>query len=128
MIQSVTSSRYPYLPIHVEIFTQQTKVFEFDIEPMVDTGFDGGLTVPRGLIPSSIPPFGTSDWKLADETEIQASTYVARVTIGSLPPVTTLVIVLGDDPLLGRDVIDHFSLHFDHGRQLIVSPSFYKEL
>ena len=121
MIQAVTSSRYPYLPVHVEIFTQQTKVFAFDIEPMVDTGFDGGLTVPRGIIPDSIQPFGTSDWKLADENEIQTSAYIARVTIGSLTAVATLVIVLGDDPLLGRDVIDHFSLHFDHGRRLTVS-------
>lgn len=122
MIQAVTSSRYPYLPVHVEIFTQQTKVFEFDIEPMVDTGFDGGLTVPRGLIPSSIPPFGISEWKLADDTEVKLPAYIARVTIGSLQPVATLVIVLGDDPLLGRDVIDHFSLHFDHGNQIIVEP------
>jgi predicted aspartyl protease len=122
MIQAVTSSHYPYLPIHVEIFTQQTMVFEFDIEPMVDTGFDGGLTVPQGLIPSSIAPFGTSEWKLADDTEVKLPAYIARVTIGSLQPIATLVIVLGDDPLLGRDVIDHFSLHFDHGHQLTVEP------
>jgi clan AA aspartic protease len=121
MIQAVTSSRYPYLPIHIEIFINKTMVFEFDIEPKVDTGFDGGLTVPRGIIPDHIPPFGISEWKLADETEIQTPTYVARVTIGSLPPVVTLVIVLGDEPLLGREVIDNFSLHFDHGRQLTVS-------
>ena len=122
MIQAVTSSRYPYLSVHVEIFIQKTIVFEFDIEPKVDTGFDGGLTVSRGVIPDSIPPFGTSEWKLADETEIQTPAYIARVTIGSLAPVATLVIVLGDDPLLGRDVIDHFSLHFNHGNQVIVEP------
>ena len=122
MIQAVTSSRYPYLPVHVEIFTQQTIVFEFDIEPMVDTGFDGGLTVPQGVIPASVPPFGTSEWKLADDTEIKLPAYIARVTIGSLQPIATLVIVLGDDPLLGRDVIDNFSLHFDHGHQLTVEP------
>jgi predicted aspartyl protease len=122
MIQAVTSSRYPYLLVHVQILTQQVIVFEFDIEPSVDTGFDGGLTVPRGTILASIPPFGTSNWKLADETEIQTPAYIARVTIGSLPPVTTLVIVLGDDPLLGREVIDNFKLIFDHGRQLTVEP------
>ena len=122
MIQAVTSSRYPYLPVHVEIFTQQTIVFEFDVEPMVDTGFDGGLTVPQGVILASVPPFGTSEWKLADDTEIKLPAYIARVTIGSLQPIATLVIVLGDDPLLGRDVIDNFSLHFDHGRQLTVEP------
>jgi hypothetical protein len=64
MTSAVTSSRYPYLPVHVEIFVQQTIVFEFDIEPKVDTGFDGGLTVPKGVIPDSIPPFGTTEWQL----------------------------------------------------------------
>src|SRR5690349_18994737 len=122
MIQAVTSSRYPYLPVHVQIITQGAIAYEFDIEPAVDTGFDGGLTVSSNVIPSHIPAFGHSDWKLADETEIRLPVYSAYVKIGNLTRVPTLVLVLGQDPLLGRHVIDNFRLIFDHGTQLTVEP------
>lgn len=122
MIQAVSSSRYPHLPVHVQILTAQVVVLEFDIEPLVDTGFDGGLAVPRDLIPATLAPFGHSDWKLADETLVRIPAYVGIVTIGSLTPIPTLVLALGDDPLLGRRVIDNFKLVFDHGRVLTAKP------
>ncbi len=122
MIQAVTSSRFPYLQVHVQIGNQQYPDHEFDVEPLVDTGFDGGLAVPRSTIPDTVTPAGRSMWNLADGSEITASWYFCYVTIGHLPPVPTVVITLDRKALLGRHVTDKFRLIFDHGRRLVVEP------
>ena len=42
MIQAVTSTNYPYLQVHVQVGPdRRSPDFEFDVEPLVDTGFDG---------------------------------------------------------------------------------------
>ncbi len=123
MTQAASSSNFPYLPVHIQIGRSfQTIDFEFDIEPLIDTGFDGGLAVPRDLIPDSVTPIGRSDWRLADETEISTFAYFGYVIIGQLPPVPALVIALAEEALLGRQVTNNFRLIFDHGSQVIVEP------
>jgi predicted aspartyl protease len=120
MIQAVTSSRSPYLDIKVRIGDYDHPDFEFDIEALVDTGFDGGLAVPPALIPSTVPSVGESAWYLADGTEIKAQSYFCYVAIGHLQPIPTAVITLDGDVLLGRHVTDQFRVTFDHGRRVIV--------
>lgn len=121
MSQSVSSSHFPYLPIHVKIgLDSESILFELDQEALVDTGFDGGLSIPKSLIIKPIVPAGHQLWKLADETEIVTFVYLGHVKIGSLPAVATTIIALGDELLLGRNVTNHFRLIFDHGNQLIV--------
>ena len=122
MIQAVTSSRFPYLQVHVQIGNQQFPDLEFDVEPLVDTGFDGGLIVPRRMIPATVAPAGESTWYLADGTEITALLYLCYVTIGQFPPVSTAVITLDSHALLGCHVTDRFRVIFDHGRRLLVGP------
>lgn len=122
MIQAVTSSNFPYLKVHVLISNQQYPDHEFDVEPLVDTGFDGGLAVPQQMIPATVTPAGQSMWELADGTEITAFWYFGYVTVGQLPPVPTVVITLDNNPLLGRHVTDKFRLIFDRGRRLVVEP------
>jgi len=86
----------------------------------VDTGFDGGLAVPQAVIPATVSPVGESVWYLADGTEIKAHSYFCYVSIGHLPPVSTAVITLDGDTLLGRHVTDQFRVTFDYGHQIIV--------
>lgn len=113
-------SHFPYLTVRAEIYTGQTPVFEFEIESLVDTGFDGGLIVPRNLIPDTIAPFGRSRWKLADETEVAAVAYFGYVSVDDLPAVATLIVALGSECLLGRNITNNFLLTFDHGIKVIV--------
>ena len=122
MIRAVNSSEYPFLDIRVQIGDRFAPDYEFEVRALVDTGFDGGLAVPRRLIPGSITPMGQSVWNLAEGTEITAFSYFCHVTIGHLQPVATVAITLDGDALLGRHVIDKFRFVFDHGRQLIVEP------
>jgi predicted aspartyl protease len=120
MIQAVTSARFPDLSIHVWIGDRDHPDHELDVEPLVDTGFDGGLAVPQALIPSIVPSVGESVWYLADGTEIKTRSYFCYVSIGHLQAVPTAVIALDGDMLLGRHVTDQFRVTFDHGQQIIV--------
>jgi predicted aspartyl protease len=122
MMQPFSSSRFPYLPVHVEILTPEGVGFEFDIEPLVDTGFDGSLAVPTDLIPDAVTPIGQAEFRLSDETEISTFSYFGYVTLGQLPPVPAVVIALAEESLLGRQVTNNFRLIFDHGNQVIVEP------
>ena len=71
MTPSVTSSHFPFLSLHVQIIDDNAPAFDFDADAFVDTGFDGGLTVPPALIPAELVPVGQSSWNLADGTEIR---------------------------------------------------------
>jgi predicted aspartyl protease len=122
MSVEVSSSNFPYLSVHVIVGTLRNPFFEFDIEPLVDTGFDGGLTVSKDLIPDSIESIGQSVWRLADETEVAAFAYLGYIKIGQLDAVPAVIIALGEEPLLGRSVTNNFRLIFDHGNQIIVEP------
>jgi len=122
MNQSASSSHFPYLSIHLKIGAPDEPGFECDIEPLVDTGFDGGVVVPRGLIPESLEPIDYITWTLADGTEVLTPAYFCSVTIGQLEPVFTAVIPLADTTLLGRHVTDSFRVIFDHGQTVIVEP------
>jgi predicted aspartyl protease len=122
MTQFSSSSRFPYLPIHFIIGTPDSIEYEADLETLVDTGFSGGLAVPRDRIPSSISPDGITIWRLADNTEVQVNSYYGYVTIGKFPPIWTSIITLEDKYLLGRDVTNSFKMILDHGQRIIVEP------
>jgi predicted aspartyl protease len=120
VIQSVRSTRFPYLPVHVRFGNLQYPSFEFDVDALVDTGFDGGLTVPHGFIPSTVPPLGQSLCHLADGSTIAAFSYVGFVSVGSLQAVQAGVITLPHQTLLGRAVTNRFKLSLLYGRQVVL--------
>ena len=122
MIQPVTSARFPYLPVHLSLGPRDNPTFEIDVEVQVDTGFDGGVAVPKSLIPDSVTPDGHTDWQLADGTELQAPAYLCNLSNGHFPPVLTAAIALDGDALLGRHVTDTFRVIFDHGASIVVEP------
>jgi hypothetical protein len=94
--------------------------FEFDIEALVDTGFDGGLTVPESYIPDRVPDSGPITCHLADGSSLNARFYRGYVAVGPLQPIPTVIIVLPHQALLGRAVTDHFRLSFRYGREVVL--------
>jgi predicted aspartyl protease len=120
VIQSFSSSNFPYVTVRIQIGGAQAVEQDIDLEPLVDTGFDGGVAVPRNAIDPSITPYTLLPWKLADETEIYTPAYLGYAQIGQLQPVATLIIALGEGSHLGRQVTNQFRLIFDHGNQVIV--------
>jgi predicted aspartyl protease len=122
MTPEARSTRFPYLQVRVQIGSPRQVDQELQFEALVDTGFDGGISVPSSLVDASIAPDIQLRLFLADGSELPAPAYLATVRIGVLPPVMTLLIALGDEPLLGREVTDRFRVTFDHGREILVEP------
>lgn len=118
MADSFLSTHFPYLPIHIQIGTSSK--LSLDVEVLVDTGFGGGVAIPRGTLDLSNLPFMNTKWVLADGSEILTPAYLGYVRIGEFEPVLSAIIVLGDEPLLGRQVLNHFTLILDHGQKIIV--------
>lgn len=114
-----TNPNFPYLPIHIQVGIFQKKI-DLDLEVLIDTGFDGGIAIPKSFTDLSTLPFVKQTWKLADSTEISVPVYAGYVQIDKLDPVMTIIIVLGDEPLIGRQVLNHFKVILDHGKKIIV--------
>lgn len=114
------STRFPYLSIHVRLGNLQYPDFEFDVDALVDTGFSGGLTVPRGLIPSRVYSPGQHWCEFADGNRALVPYYLGFLTIGSLQPIDAVILVLPHEALLGRAVTNHYKLTFFYGRQVVL--------
>src|SRR4051794_14249039 len=121
MTSSTNSPSFPYIRVRVTI--KQPRVSRqqvIDLDAMIDTGFDGGVVIPRDLLDPTLEPVRYLPWSLADDSEILLPAFAGTVEIGSLPPVATVIMPLGDNSLLGRHVTDNFRVIFDHGQRVIV--------
>jgi len=117
MSQGFTSSRFPYLPLLVSVRQRSEAV-----EALVDTGFDGDVSVPPGTVTAGEPPDGYSPWILADGSEVLTPAYDGTVQLGSFARFPAIVIALGDEPVPGRGVTDRFRVILEHGRRLLIEP------
>jgi predicted aspartyl protease len=117
MSQRVVSSRFPYLPVHLDVDGHSE-----DVEALLDTGFDGDVAVPPSMVPGGQPPDYLETWTLADGTQLVIPTFLGSAQIGGLPAFPVTLTALGDEPLVGRGVGDRFRITLDHGQQVILEP------
>jgi predicted aspartyl protease len=115
MMERVVSAHFPYLPIRLAIRGQTIA-----LEAFLDTGFDGDIVIPPGLVPSGAAPDHYLLWILADGSPVQAPAYLGAVQVGPLGAFPVAVTVLGGEPIVGRRLTDRFRVILDHGRQLVV--------
>lgn len=115
MSPRIESDRFPYIGLRVEI-----RGHSHEIEALIDTGFDGFLAVPPGVLGYGEPPDDYQSWAMADGTLVVAPLYLGTVHLGSLASVPAVITVLGGEPLVGRGVTDRFLLTLDHGERVIV--------
>lgn len=109
------TSRFPYLYLELQVRQRKEK-----LEVLLDTGFDGDIAIPKGMLTNGDVPDGLLPWKLADGSKIIAAAYIGRVKIGQMPPMTVTVITLGDEPLIGQGIIKHFTIILDHGKRVLI--------
>ena len=98
----------------------QVRRREEKIEVLLDTGFDGDIAIPKGMLTNGGIPDGLLPWKLADESKVIAPAYIGKIRIGQMTPLPVVVITLGDEPLIGQGIIKHFKITLDHGKRVIV--------
>lgn len=115
--QPLSSSHFPYLPIQIQVHH-----WKKEIEALLDTGFDGDVVAPLGSFGNREPPDAYLPWSLADGSEVLTAAYLGLARVGALGSFPVVVIVLGDDFLIGRGLADHFRITLDHGKQLIIEP------
>ena len=117
MNQQLVSSRFPYLPIHVE---SGNMVYEG--YALLDTGFTGEVILPPWYLPDDASLIGSTPLTLPDGRRTNARTYTAILTLGRLRQFRVSVSAFGSEPIIGVHVIRHFSVILDHGRRVIVEP------
>lgn len=113
----IESREYPFLPVTLEIRNIHESVPAF-----VDTGFDGFLILPDRYLPQLGPPDFVGRWTLADGSTVEAAEFRGTVRIAGLQPlVQARITCLGTEFILGRAVVDRFSVTFDHGQRIIAA-------
>ena len=55
-----------------------------------------------------------------DGSTIDAPVYFGLVEVVGLPPMRAAITVLGNEYILGRNVLDRYKLTLDHGREVLV--------
>jgi len=115
----ITSTDYPFLPVHVEVRGWKNKG-----SALVDTGFTGELVIPEHWLKKGIgTPDDYTDWGLANKSVVTAPTYAGSLKIVGLSiTYDVLVVAIGDKLILGRGILDLFEVTFDRGEKLIVKP------
>jgi predicted aspartyl protease len=119
--KTFTSAHFPYIPVTV-VLNKRTET----VEALLDTGFDGDLILPEGLMTNGKPPDSYLRYTLADPaTSVLAPTYLGRVEVAKLGDsgeYPALISVLGKEAIIGRNLARHFHITLDHGRALIIHP------
>jgi len=114
----LVSTDYPYLQVEVTI-----RSFRSRFRALLDTGFDGSLTLPEALRSQLGKPDMFVRTRLADGTEKKFPAYKGGVEIVGLGVVyLTRFTLLGDECLMGQGIIKRLRVTFDHGNQIVVEP------
>lgn len=114
---TVVTPAYPYVEIEFAVgdFRSPTLL------AYVDTGFDGYLIIPAAQTGLLGPPQFSAPWELGDGSVVQAEEYRGEVHVSGLAvTIPVRITLLGEEYLVGRGIVDHLRMTFDHGRRLLV--------
>ena len=91
-------------------------------DALLDTGFSGHVILPYGYLPDDPSLIGNTPLTLPDDRRLNVDSYTAILTLRGLRPFRVSVSTLGNQAIIGVQVIRHFSVILDHGRRVIVEP------
>lgn len=109
------SSHFPYIPVRVSIKQRVLK-----LEALMDTGFDGEIILPPGLVTNGEFSYWYVDCKLADESIVKIPAFKCSLRLVNKELNNVNVLIMGDEPIIGREVIKHFKITLDHGKKIIL--------
>jgi predicted aspartyl protease len=115
----VVSTRIPYLPARITI---PELALSLDAEAPVDTGFNAEVVLAETAATGSVPALLYSDVRLADGSRLTLPSYLGSVRIGDTTLDPVLVMLMGDEAIIGLQVITQFHLHLDHDRTISAEP------
>jgi predicted aspartyl protease len=90
-------------------------------------GFSGDVVIPVTEELKQFTPDAYATWSMADGSEVLTPIFLGTIRFPELDEdvaemVGVTVTVLGDQALIGQSVLKHFTLTFDHGKQVILEP------
>jgi predicted aspartyl protease len=113
----LVSTHFPYVPVTISV-----RGHTHEAEALLDTGFTGYVVVPTGLVTNGEPPDARLQYSLADGSLVTAPVYRGTIEVGAFGPFPTLVTVLADEPIVGRELMDRFRITLEHGQRIVVEP------
>jgi len=116
-LSSVTSTNYHFLPVIFRIGETEQSSLAF-----VDTGFDGYLVIPEGFEDGLGQGDYLSKWELADGSVSVGQEYLGNQIKGlGKDKISARITCIGDEFILGQEIIRKYRFIFDHGEKLEVS-------
>jgi predicted aspartyl protease len=116
---TVVTPAYPYVEIEFIVGTFRSPT----ILAYVDTGFDGYLIIPIAQASFLGPPHFSAPWELGDGSVVHAQEYRGDILVSGLAVnIPARITLLGEEYLVGRSVVDHLRITFDHGQRLMLEP------
>jgi predicted aspartyl protease len=113
MAESITQRfPYPYLQVRCHIHQR-----EFNVEALVDTGYDGGWVIPEPEYIGLPKPTREALLELGDGTRRISAEYVGTIALAD-KKLQVSVLFLGNEYLIGREVVDQLRLCFHRGEYL----------
>ena len=111
---AVISEQYPYLRLEVKVRDVNIKDYFY-----IDTGFDGGLILPR----SFAEDFGEYDyvsrWTLGNGSLVEAEDYLGEARVVEVTEVAPVrVTCLGDEFIVGRGILDGLKVTLYYGKRV----------
>ena len=112
--RTIERRNYPYLQISWYARGSQQQGWAY-----LDTGFEGYLSVPESMMESLGLPDYLTPYRLAGGQLVWAPTYDGTLSLLGLDvPMSALIIALGTELLLGRQIIDHLIVTFEYGQRI----------
>jgi predicted aspartyl protease len=116
LAEGSVSSHSPYIAVRIRI-----QDFILETEAFVDTGFDGGILLPPLRLLDLAPTNLLRTFTLGDGRAVPLPAYRGQLeVVGIATSIETIIAIGAPEILLGRQVLDHFRVTFDHGREVIV--------
>lgn len=116
MAMSLESAHFPYVPVHITLGEAT-----LELELLVDSGFEGEISLPEALIPEGEEPYSQTTVQLADESARTVPVYYGVARIGDFDPLPARIIAMGSELIIGRGIADLYSITLDHGQRVIVT-------
>ena len=116
---TVVTPAYPYVEIEFAVGTFRSPI----VLAYVDTGFDGYLIIPATQTLLLGPPQFSAPWELGDGSVVEAQEYRGDILVPDLAvTIPARITLLGEEYLVGRGLVDHLRMTFDHGQRLLLEP------
>jgi predicted aspartyl protease len=114
------SSKPPYINIRLRF---EPPGPELEVEALVDTGFDGDISMPPISLPAEVKASAVHFMTLANGSINRAHVFKGTAAVMGIDEPHEVSILVGTSEfLVGRRFTDHFRVTFDHGREVTVEP------